>query len=531
MVENKIYKVGGYIRLSKEDENLTGEFSCSIESQKLILSKYCEEHKYNLIDFYIDDGYTGTNFDRPAFIKLIEDINRGKINMVVTKDLSRLGRDYITTGEYVEKWFPMHNIRYVSILDNVDTMFDNGNNEIAPFKAIINDMYSRDNSKKVRAALKAKQLEGKWVGGCAPFGYMKDPLDKNHLIINPEEAEIIKLIFSLSLEGKNKNQIKDYLFEHNIPTPQMIRKKWPLSKYADQGMWNTTTIKQILTNELYTGNMVQNRRNRISYKVRKMRSNSRNDWIIVEDTHEAIISQNDFKRVSKILEAQKKIKAATKPNFVYYPLIYCAECKSRITVFGGNTGNCHGHYYTMCNRYRKYCKLNICTSHCQNYEKLEHKINQAIKDILTRYLDMNTTKKNLINNKDKLNIISNTKQELKKIEELLNDKNNKLDMMYIDKLDSKITDEMYDRLSLKIKSEIEKLKIDRDMLLEKLSQDGESPDYDKEKCNTLVKELLKCDSITQELAYKLIKRIEIHQDKTVDIYFNFNLLNTLKDHV
>ena len=520
---NTKYKVGGYIRLSKEDENLQGEFSFSVESQKLILERYYREHNYELINFYIDDGYTGTNFDRPGFIKLIEDINKGKINMVITKDLSRLGRDYITTGEYIEKWFPMHNVRYVSILDGVDTLIDGGNNEIAPFKAIINDMYSRDNSKKVRSALKAKQLEGKWVGGCAPFGYMKDPEDKNHLVINSEEAKIVKLIFRLSLEGKNKNQIKDYLFDNKIPTPQMMRKTWTNSKYAEFGIWNTTTIKQILTNELYTGNMVQNRRSRISYKVRKLRCNSKDKWIIVENTHEPIISMNDFKRVAKILESQKRIMVETKKDFVYYPLIYCADCKGRVTISGGDNGHCHGNHYVMCNRYRRYSKLHVCTPHSQNYEKLEAKIDEIIKDILKKYLDQNTTKKRLEDNKKSLDNKTNLKNSINRIEELLNDKTNKLDKMYIDKLDEKISDDMYDRLSIKLRSEIDKLKMDKESLLEKYS--NSDLDGDKRLINNLIEELFKTGKITQELAYKLIKRIEIHENKEVDIYFNFNILN------
>lgn len=521
---NTKYKVGGYIRLSKEDENNQGEFSFSIESQKLIVERYCAENNYDLIDFYIDDGYTGTNFDRPGFIKLISDINKGKINMVVTKDLSRLGRDYITTGEYIEKWFPMHNVRYVSILDNVDTLVDGGNNEIAPFKSIINDMYSRDNSKKVRAALRAKQLEGKWVGGCEPFGYMKDPDDRNHLVVAEEEAKIVKLIFRLSLEGKNKNQIKNYLFDNNIPTPQMMRKNWPNSKYADKGEWNEVTIKQILTNELYTGNMVQNRRSRISYKVRKLRYNQEDKWIRVENTHEAIVSMEDFKRVAKILESQKRIKVGEKQNFIYYPLIYCAECKGRVTVSGGKSPSSHSKYhYTMCNKYRKHSKLNICTPHVQNYEKLEAKIDEAVLDILKKYVDLNTTKKKLNDTKNRIDNKTSIKTSINKIDELLNDKTNKLDKMYIDKLDSKIDDDMYDRLSMKLRSEIDKLKLDKESLLDKL--DNSEINGGTRLINSLVDEIFKSGKITQELAYKLIKRIEIHENKEVDIYFNFNILN------
>ena len=185
------YRVAIYIRLSKEDIDKHEE-SLSVTNQKNVLEAYVREQQYELYDIYIDDGFTGTNFDRPAFKRMINDIELGKVNMVVTKDLSRLGRDYIETGEYVEKYFPMHNVRYVALLDGIDTIADTSNNDIAPFKAVINDMYSRDNSKKIRTALKTMQRQGKWVGGCPPFGYMVDPKDKNHLVPNEDEAKIVK---------------------------------------------------------------------------------------------------------------------------------------------------------------------------------------------------------------------------------------------------------------------------------------------------------------------------------------------------
>ena len=270
ILEKKDYNVAIYIRLSKEDEKDGKERdSESVANQRNLLVKFVKDNGYELVNIYIDDGFTGTNFERPQFKQMIKDIELGKINMVITKDLSRLGRDYITTGEYIEKWFPKHNVRYISLLDGVDTMFDTTNNEIAPFKAIINDMYSRDNSKKIKAALRTKQQEGKWVGGCAPFGYMVDPNDRNHLVINEKEAPIVKKIFSLALEGKSKNQIINILFDEKVPTPSMIRNVNRTCKYSELGYWNTTTIRSILSNELYTGDMVQNRRSRISYKRRR----------------------------------------------------------------------------------------------------------------------------------------------------------------------------------------------------------------------------------------------------------------------
>ncbi len=210
-IEKTIYKVAIYIRLSKEDVDRGYDESESIINQRTLLTEYVQKlgWKYKLVDIYIDPGYTGTNFNRPAFQKMIKDIELGEINMVVTKDLSRLGRDYIETGEYIEKWFPEHEVRYVSVTDGIDTFeTSNGNNDIAPFKSILNDMYSKDLSKKIRTALHTMQKQGKWVGGKTAIGYMKDPNDKNKLIICEPEAEIVRTIFNMAILRKSSGYYK-----------------------------------------------------------------------------------------------------------------------------------------------------------------------------------------------------------------------------------------------------------------------------------------------------------------------------------
>ncbi len=213
-IKKTIYKVAIYIRLSKEDVDRGYDESESIKNQRTLLTKYVENlgWNYKLIDIYIDQGFTGTNFNRPDFQRMIKDIEFGKINMVITKDLSRLGRDYIETGEYIEKWFPEKNVRYISVTDGIDTFANNnGNNDIAPFKSILNDMYSKDLSKKIRTALHTMQKEGKWVGGRTALGYMKDPNDKNKLIICEPEEKIVKTIFNMAISRKSNKLNKRLL--------------------------------------------------------------------------------------------------------------------------------------------------------------------------------------------------------------------------------------------------------------------------------------------------------------------------------
>ncbi len=211
-IKTVIYKVAIYIRLSKEDVDKGYDESESIINQKSLLTEYVKNlgWEYELIDTYIDPGYTGTNFNRPDFQRMIRDIENGKVNMVITKDLSRLGRDYIETGEYIEKWFPEHEVRYVSVTDGIDTFAtNNGNNDIAPFKSILNDMYSKDLSKKIRTALHTMQKQGKWVGGKTALGYVKDSNDKNKLMICEPEAEIVRTIFhKASLRRRSRSHQK-----------------------------------------------------------------------------------------------------------------------------------------------------------------------------------------------------------------------------------------------------------------------------------------------------------------------------------
>lgn len=211
-IKTIIYKVAIYIRLSKEDVDKGYDKSESITNQKSLLTEYVGNlgWEYELVDIYIDPGYTGTNFNRPDFQRMIRDIENGKVNMVITKDLSRLGRDYIETGEYIEKWFPEHEVRYVSVTDGIDTFAtNNGNNDIAPFKSILNDMYSKDLSKKIRTAMHTMQKQGKWVGGKTALGYVKDSNDKNKLIICEKEAKIVRTIFQkASLRRRNRSYQK-----------------------------------------------------------------------------------------------------------------------------------------------------------------------------------------------------------------------------------------------------------------------------------------------------------------------------------
>ena len=486
MVGNSSFKVGIYIRLSRDDGNIESD---SIVSQRSLLNQYIKENNYNLADEYVDDGFTGTNFERPSFKRMINDIESGKINMIITKDMSRLGRDYIGTGELIEKYFPNKNVRYIAINDGIDTFIDNTNNDIAPFKAIMNDMYAKDVSKKIKSSLHSRMKEGLYVSGRCPFGYMKDPTNKNHLVINGEQAEIVKLIFYLALKCNTYHFIAQELTKRKIKTPASYYNYVWNTKCSTEcisqeyGVWVDTTIKAILTNQIYVGDTVQGKTKKINYKLKKTVKNNPDDYIIVENTHEAIIDRYTFNYVQTLLP--KNVKRPEKKRFYLLDgLLYCGDCKHRITI---RYQNKTGRSYTTCDYYRTYSKYHVCTTHTNNYEVLESVILDNIREVCKKYLDKNKIKESI---KD-LEFGDNTLKIKKQIEslEITNNKlTENLDKTYMDRLKGIIDEEQYLRVS-------------------------ENQKY--------INEFLSIDNPTRELIINLVEKIYIYQDKTIDIIFTF----------
>lgn len=506
-----IYYIAIYIRLSKEDADRGYDESESITNQKTLLVEYVSKlgPQYKLVDIYIDPGYTGTNFNRPDFKRMINDIQLGKVNMVITKDLSRLGRDYIETGEYIEKWFPENNVRYVSVTDGIDTFAkNNGNNDIAPFKAILNDMYSKDLSKKIKTALHTMQAQGKWVGGKTAMGYKKDPNDKNKLIICEDEAKIVKMIFEMAYEGKNVGAIRNYLNENKIPTAHQ-------SRYNEGTDWSSRTIKRILVNPIYTGTTIQNRNSRISYKNRKLRPNPKEQWYVVEDTHEAIIDKKIFDAVQKMKITQQYARNEKK-NFVLLDgLMICHECKHKIGVKKGR----NDHIDMICSYYRRFSQLKVCTSHGFSYTNFENAVLDYIKKLFI----------SIDSNKIQLNMSkTNSSQDYAKMQERIKKDisaiNGNMDKMYMDKLNNLISNEMYIRLSQKLQEDI-KAKEKTYYELEDLKNNISNDNIDDIK--EIIKEFLQLDKPTPEFLKMIINRIEVHQDKQIDIIFNFKRLNDI----
>lgn len=517
MVGNNRFKVGIYIRLSRDDGNIESD---SIISQRSLLNQYVKENDYIVVDEYVDDGFSGTNFDRPAFIRMMNDIKIGKINMIITKDMSRLGRDYIGTGELIEKYFPNNNIRYIAINDGIDTFIDNTNNDIAPFKAIMNDMYAKDISKKIKSSLHSRMKDGLYVSGRCPFGYQKDPNNKNHLIINEEQASVVKLIFDLALKGNTYHYIAQYLTNKNIKTPASYynyvwNTKCTNTKCVSQeyGVWVDTTIKTILANRIYVGDAVQGKTKKINYKLKKTVKNNPNDYIVVENTHESIIDRDTFNYVQTLLP--KNVKRPEKKRFYLLDgLLYCGDCKHRITI---RYQNKTGRSYTTCDYYRTYSKYHVCTTHTNNYEVLKSVILDNIRDVYKKNLDKNKIKEGINNIEFEDNTLK-IKKQIENLETTNNKLITNLDKTYMDMLKDIIDEEQYIRVSESIKKEIENNKLSIDNLK---NEQTNSNKIDNKILEKHINEFLSLENPTRELIINLVEKIYIYQDKTIDIIFTF----------
>ena len=511
MINDKVYSVGLYIRLSREDENKT-DVSESITNQKSLLLQYVKENNLRVYDIYIDDGYSGTTFDRPGFNRLINDIENKLVNMVITKDMSRLGRDYIKTGYYLEKYFPEHNIRYIAITDNIDTYLNNSNNDIAPFKAIMNDYYAKDISKKIKSSLRAKQKEGKWVGSRCPYGYDKDINNKNHLVINEEQAGIVRYIFDLSLNGLTCFKIANKLTLENIKTPaQYYNFNWKNNYNMNMGKWHPKTIKDILTNRLYTGDLVQNRRSKVNYKIKKVVYNKECDYIVVPNTHEAIIDKELFDRVQSLIPKNVG-RNEKRENHLLDGLLYCGECNHRISV--SPRRKIDNRCYTVCNYYRTYLKQKVCTMHSNNYDILEDKILELLKEYCLKYMDKKSILNRVINtNNDKQNNL----KYIKNLEKEISNINDNLDSIYIDRLNKNISEEQFNRVKIKLETELN-IKLDK---IKELKKDKtQNNNIDREK---YIREVLELNNISRDIIINLIDRIEIFEDKKINLILNFNI--------
>ena len=359
-----------YCRLSIEDGRENE--SMSISNQKALLRDFAEKNGLLEYEYYVDDGYTGRNFNRPSFQRMIADIEAGKVKCVITKDLSRLGRNYIEAGSYIEVFFPRHNVRYIAITDGVDSV-NRQEMDITPFKNILNDLYSRDISKKVQAGWMVRSRQGKFLGGPTPYGLMRDPNDHGHLIIDPETAPTVKLVFDLALNGCGTMKIAKHLLERKIP---ITRIKEPVESEVRYYSWSGSVIGKMLRNPVYKGDHVVCKCHQKAIRSNTVNFIPRDQWEIIENCHEAIVSREQWDRVQKLIDRRPPIMQGNSCPFynLFHGLVYCATCGKSMQVryekvgrtgknrFTGEMRELIDKAYYICQTYNRLGK-NACTSH------------------------------------------------------------------------------------------------------------------------------------------------------------------------
>lgn len=534
-VNNQEYKAAIYIRLSKEDGDR--EESESVVNQRKILKAYAKENRYKIYDEYVDDGYTGTNFNRPDFKRMINDIENKKINMVITKSLSRLGRDYIETGRYIETYFPENDIRYIAILDDVDTFLDKNCDTVA-FKNIMNDYYAKETSRNIKKTKNKKKSEGFYYTAYAPFGYKKVSKSGN-LEVNEVQAETVKKIFTLFINGYGTYKIARILTESEVETPGLQMKMTcvvdNMTNTTDK--WNHNTIRRILENQIYIGNCVQNKTKKISYKSKKMISLPESEQSIIKNHHTPIISKEEWDTVQKMLKNHKNTKVR-ETDCLFKGILYCAHCNNKLSIRTKVDHNKSGDVtrrYIYCGTATKKYSNKSCYNRYINYDIFEEKAISKITDTLELYInskafkDEYALKKILEVQGNKCNIL----RKIEKLEKDLENVNKKIATLYNDKLNGLLEEQDFKLFSDSLVNErhrIEKILNESRSELDSFREDATNNRI-KNDMQKIIQKILKSKEYTKEVINQLVNRIEVDKDNHAVIYFNFYELNCIGGEV
>lgn len=510
------YNVALYMRLSRDDGD-SGE-SESITNQRKILMSYVKEQGFIIAGEYVDDGWSGTSFHRPGFQKMLHDIPIKKINCVITKDLSRLGRDHIMTGYYIENYFPENGIRYIAINDKVDT--DQGDNDITPFMNVFNEFHAKTTSKKIRNVFEAKFKEGECHYQIPPMGYIKDPEKKNHLIPDPETRWIIEKIFELADGGMGPWAIRMWLYNNKVITPgYRAYLKWGsyAKTYEDapesrKYEWGIANVKNILKNTLYTGTITHYKKRTISYKNRKAKPQPVHKQLVIENSHEGIVSKEQFDRVQRMIAVRRRKNSTQGEPHIFAGITVCADCGGYLR-YGANNKNKDKPFRYLCCGRKSDIGTRACTAHYTNYDILCEAVLSSIQELFRQVsIDKEyvirklseSEKKSKENNMDAIMLEKSSlikrKEEIEKI----------LSKLYEDWASRCISEIMFSSMSDKFRKEhTEIIKKIEDLLKMETSEDDDENNV--EMLTSIVEGLSYPTELTRELVNALIERIEIHE--------------------
>lgn len=525
-------KAALYMRLSQEDEK--GGESNSIDTQRMITQKYALDHGFQIVGEYIDDGWSGTNFDRPGWKRLLSDIEAGKVNCIITKDLARFGRNYLRMGDYLESEFPARGIRYISATEGEDT--ENGLSDAVPIMNIFNEWHAKTTSQKIRAAMRAKYENGEHPATYAPIGYRKSSEAKNKLEIDPETCWIVEKIYDLAIHGAGPFKITQTLTAEKVPTASWInfqRNGGFAHIYANapeekRYAWTIAQVKGILTDELYIGNSVHYRKVNNSYKEKSRRRKDRDEWTTIPDTHEAIISKDDFAKVQELIAQRRRSRKEGTPQ-IFAGLVYCSDCGWSMS-YGVNKSVKNPFNYYSCTKYKQY--KGACTSHYIRYDvlypyvlsRLQYwtKLAQEDEDaLLLRLLKAEE--------KEQARAGKNAKATLKKAERRLEELDRLYMKLYEDHANGKIPDRNFNMMSANWQKEQAELESQISELSGKVEAEKENASNAR-KWVELMKQYTDLQELTAPLLNALISRIVVHHpqkaengtmEQEIEIFYRF----------
>lgn len=523
-----------YLRLSRDDENF-GD-SVSIETQRTILRQFVKDNGFHVVDEYVDDGWSGTNFDRPAFKRMIEDVESGRVNCIITKDLSRFGREHVMMGYYLEFYFVEKNVRYIAVSDGEDT--EKGLSDFVPFKNLFNEWFAKDTSRKIKASMNAKFKAGERTCAYAPLGYKKHPEIKNKLAVDEETKWIVEKIYAYALLGHGSWKIMKMLTEEKVPTPGYINYKrdgtfaniYAGAPEEKSYAWTAAQIKSILKDETYIGNTIHYRETNVSYKNKHRVRKDKSEWLRVENTHEAIISKEDFETVQQMIEVRRRRQKEVKDTQIFAGIVKCADCGWSLGYSFNKSAKVPYHYF-KCSRYSAMGK-NHCTNHYIRYDTLYAYVMSRLKHWAAQaQMDEDKLLKKLRAATDKESGNTRKKQEndLKRATKRKAELDGLFARLYEDFVSEKITEYNFNMLSEKYQTEQAELDETIKTLGEELNT-AKKNESNAEKWLALIKQYSDISELTAPLLNALIEKIAVHQavckddgtvEQEVEIYYRF----------
>ena len=536
-MKQKHYIAGLYYRLSQEDER-QGE-SVSIDNQRTILRKYAEERGFTIHDEYIDDGVSGTTFDRPEVQRLLDDAKTGVINTIIVKDLSRFGRNYIEVGQYVDYVFPAFGIRFIAIQDNVDTENRDSNAmEMMPIMNIFNEWHAANTSKKIRAVLKSNARDGKYHARKAPYGYVKGDDEKKTPIIDEEAAAVVKRIFEMRASGLSPHKIADILNAEGIlnPSRYSMEKYGIVGKRNHFGLWSFCAVNSILKNPTYLGHMAQQRWSSISYKNHKRYKRDESEWITVYNTHEPIISQELW---DKVREVEKSVAQGRKTKRGYtHPLsgfLYCADCGGKMKL---NYINRNGKidFNFNCGNHMRIGKA-YCFSHFIQAKDIEAIVLNDIREMAQRIvLDEKTIREEFIRHNAELadKAIKSAKKELQAKRKRTEELSRLMQLAYEDRLKGKMPEDICISFIQKYSEEQKKVEAEIAVLEERMTETTNTIQSADEFIRN-IKKYLEAPELTREMCYELLDRVVVGghpkhtgKERVIDIVYKVDIASVLR---